>query len=142
VTTRRGLIAIALVALPFPSLAVGDPLAAAIAKATGGREPMDGGIMLAAPALAENGGQVPVTVTVESPQTEALHVEAIHLFATRNPTPGIATFRLSMAVAKAEVTTRIRLEEDQTVIAIAALSDGTLRRATAAVRVATGGCIG
>jgi sulfur-oxidizing protein SoxY len=140
-TTRRGLIAVALVALPFPALAAGDPLAAAIAEATGGREPSEGGIALAAPALAEHGGQVPVTVTVESPQTPALHVRAIHLFATRNPTPGIATFRLSLAVAKAEVTTRIRLAEDQTTIAIAEMSDGTLRRATAAIRVTTGGCI-
>lgn len=142
VTTRRGLIAIALVALPFPVLSSGDPLAAAIAEATGGRDSAEGGIALETPPLAENGGQVPVTVTVESPQTEAQHVRAIHLFATRNPTPGIATFRLSTAVAEAKVTTRIRLEEDQAIIAIAALSDGTLRRATAAVKVATGGCIG
>ncbi len=97
---------------------------------------------LAAPPLAENGGQVPVTVTVESPQTTSLHVRAIHLVATRNPTPGITTFRLSPAVARGEVTTRIRLAEDQTIIAIAELSDGTLRAATAAIRVATGGCLG
>jgi sulfur-oxidizing protein SoxY len=141
-TSRRGLVgALALVALPFPGLAADDPLAAAIAEATGGREPSEGGIALSVPALAENGGQVPVTVTVDSPQTPALHVRAIHLFATRNPTPGITTVRLSLAVAKAEVTTRIRLAEDQTIIAIADLSDGTLRRTAAAVRVTTGGCV-
>lgn len=141
-STRRGLLGtLVLVALPFPALAAGDPLATAIAEATGGRQPIDGGITLAAPTLAENGGQVPVTVTVESPQTPALWVRAIHLFATRNPTPGITTLRLSPAVAKAEVTTRIRLAEDQTVIAIAELSDGTLRRATASIRVSTGGCL-
>lgn len=141
-TPRRTLLgALALVTLPFPALAAGDPLAAAIAEATGGREPDEGGIALAAPAVAENGSQVPVTVTVDSPQTPALHVRAIHLFATRNPTPGITTLRLSPAVAKAEVTTRIRLAEAQTIIAIAELSDGTLRRTVASIGVTTGGCV-
>ncbi|QXM23864.1 thiosulfate oxidation carrier protein SoxY [Elioraea tepida] len=141
-TTRRGLIAVALVALPFPALASGDPVAAAIAEVTHGREPTKGAWRSPLPPLAENGGQVPVTVTVESPQTTSLHVCAIHLVAARNPTPGITTFRLSPAVARGEVTTRIRLAEDQTIIAIAELSDGTLRAATAAIRVATGGCLG
>lgn len=141
-TTRRTLLgAIALAAIPFPSLAAGDPLGEAIAAVTSGREPLEGGIVLSGPTLAENGAQVPVTVKVDSPQTPALWVRAIHLFATRNPTPGVATFRLSPAVARAEVTTRIRLAEDQTVIAIAELSDGTLRRAAAMIRVSTGGCV-
>lgn len=141
-TRRRDLVgAIAFAAIPFSSLAASDALAEAIAAATGGREPAEGGIVLSGPAVAENGNQVPVTVAVESPQTPALWVRAIHLFATRNPTPGIVTFRLSPAVPRAEVTTRIRLAEDQMVIAIAELSDGTLRRAVASIRVSTGGCV-
>ncbi len=140
-TRRQVLAALALAPLPFAAVADDDALARAIAEATGGRSPVDGGMTLAAPTVAENGGQVPVTVTVESPQTAALHVTAIHLFATRNPTPGIATFRLTQAVARPEVTTRIRLAEEQLVVAIAELSDGTLRRATASVRVTTGGCL-
>jgi sulfur-oxidizing protein SoxY len=141
-TTRRTLLGtLALLPLPWSALADDAALAAAIRAATGGRQPVDGGITLTLPARAENGGQVPVTVTVDSPQTEALHVSAIHLFATRNPTPGLAEMRLTAAVARAEVTTRIRLAEDQQVIAIAALSDGTLRRAVAAAQVASGGCL-
>ncbi|WP_291297220.1 thiosulfate oxidation carrier protein SoxY [Elioraea sp.] len=141
-TTRRTFIGfIALLPLPWQAVAADDDVAAAIREATGGREPVDGGITLTLPARAENGGQVPVTVAVESPQTEALFVTAIHLVATRNPTPGIASFALTPAVARAEVTTRIRLAEDQQVIAIAELSDGTLRRAVAAARVTVGGCI-
>lgn len=141
-TTRRTLLgALALIPLPVSALAADDALAAAIAEVTRGRPVQDGGVTLAAPALAENGGQVPVTVTVEVPQTLALSAAAIHLFATRNPTPGVASFRLSQAVAKPEVTTRIRLAEEQTIIALAELSDGTLRRAVAAVRVTTGGCL-
>lgn len=140
-TRRLFLGALALVPLPWQALAAEDALAAAIREVTGGREPTEGGITLAAPAVAENGGQVPVIVTVDVPQTALLSATAIHLFATRNPTPGIASFRLSRAVARAEVTTRIRLAEAQVVVAIAELSDGTLRRAVAEVRVTTGGCL-
>jgi sulfur-oxidizing protein SoxY len=141
-STRRVFLgALALASLPWAAVAAEDALAAAIREATGGREPVEGGITLTAPAVAENGGQVPVTVTVDVPQTALLSATAIHLFATRNPTPGIASFRLSTALARAEVTTRIRLAEAQAVIAIAELSDGTLRRAVAEVRVTTGGCL-
>ncbi|WP_144185236.1 thiosulfate oxidation carrier protein SoxY [Elioraea rosea] len=141
-TSRRAfLAALALAPVPFAAVAEAGALDRAIAEATGGRTPTDGGVTLSAPTVAENGGQVPVTVTVESPQDGTLHVTAIHLFATRNPTPGVASFRLTRAVAKPEVTTRIRLAEEQVVVAIAELSDGTLRRATASVRVTTGGCL-
>ena len=102
----------------------------------------DGGpIALRLPAVAENGGQVPLTVSVESPMTEADHVTAIHVFATRNPTPGVASFHLSPALGRAEVQTRIRLAEDQRVVALARLSDGRVLRAAAEARVVTGGCL-
>ena len=102
----------------------------------------DGGMVLRLPALAENGGQVPVTVAVDSPMTIADHVTRIHLLATRNPTPGLASFTLSPALARAELQTRIRLAEDQQVVALAVLADGRVRRAVAETRVVTGGCIG
>ena len=96
---------------------------------------------LRAPPVAENGGQVPVTVLVDSPQTAESHVTAIHVFATRNPTPGVASFRLTPLMARAEVQTRIRVAEDQRIIAVASMSDGTVRRTAAELRVTTGGCL-
>jgi len=138
--TRRALL-IGIALLPLPAAAAEGTLEAAIAAVTGGRPVRDGGMAITAPAVAENGGQVPVTVTVEAAQDRTLRATAIHLFATRNPTPGIASFRLSASVAKPEVTTRIRLAEEQVVVALAELSDGTVRRATVSVRVSTGGCL-
>ncbi|MBB3897395.1 thiosulfate oxidation carrier protein SoxY [Roseococcus suduntuyensis] len=134
---RRALLT--LLALPWPAAAAG--LQEAIRDAVGEGAFTEAGITLALPATAENGGQVPLTVQVESPQTEALHVTAIHIFATRNPTPGVASFRLTPLLARAEVQTRIRLAEHQQVIAIAVMSDGTRRRAVAEARVSTGGCL-
>jgi len=118
-----------------------DAVAAAIRAQIGSRVPSDTGMTLRLPPVAENGGQVPVTVIVDSPMTASDHVTAIHLFATANPTPGIASFRLSPAIGRAEVQTRIRLAAAQTVIAIAELSDGSVRRATARADVTQGGCL-
>ena len=142
-TTRRAALgaALALLALPWVALAEEAALVAAIREQIGDAEPREGGIALRAPALAENGGQVPITVLVESPQTAAEHVTAIHVFATRNPTPGVASFRLTPLLARAEVQTRIRLAEDQRIVVLAQLSDGTVRRASAEIRVTTGGCL-
>lgn len=113
----------------------------AIRDLVGEAVPVDGGITLQAPALAENGAFVPVTVAVDSPMTAADHVRAIHLIATKNPTPGIASYRLGPANGRAVVSTRIRLAEHQTIIALAETSDGTVRRAVASVRVTVGGCL-
>jgi sulfur-oxidizing protein SoxY len=139
--TRRALLAASLVMLPWAAAAQEDSLAAAIREQIGDAEPQEGGIVLRVPAIAENGGQVPVSVIVPSPQTAAEHVTAIHLFATRNPTPGIASFRLTPLMARAEVQTRIRLAEDQRLIVLAQLSDGRVLRAAAEIRVTTGGCL-
>jgi len=140
--TRRGALGAALVLIALPAGAATEgELDAAIREQVGDARIEDGGITLRAPVVAENGGQVPVTVLVDSPQTAAQHVSAIHLFATRNPTPGVASFRLTPLLARAEVQTRIRLSEEQRVIALAQMSDGSVRRAVAEVRVTMGGCL-
>ena len=122
-------------------MAAEDPLRAAIAQVVGDAPVTDGGIALRAPAVAENGGQVPIGVVVDSPMTASDHVTAIHVFATRNPTPGIASFRLTPLLARAEIQTRIRLAEAQQVIVLAQTSDGRVLRAAAEIRVTTGGCL-
>lgn len=137
--TRRATLSLAL--LPFAAVAQEDALNAAIRAEIGTATPQEGGITLRVPPVAENGGQVPVTVLVDSPQNAARHVTAIHLFATRNPTPGIASFKLGPALARAEIQTRIRIAENQTLVVLARMNDGTVQRATAEIRVATGGCL-
>ena len=133
--------ALSLVLLPFAALAQDDALAAAIRAEIGDAAPQEGGITLRVPPVAENGGQVPVTVLVDSPQTTARHATAIHLFATRNPTPGIASFKLGPALARAEIQTRIRIAENQVLVVVARMNDGSVHRATTEIRVSTGGCL-
>jgi sulfur-oxidizing protein SoxY len=138
--TRRS--CLALLVLPFAAAAqTEEALSAAIRDAVGDKLATDGGITLRVPALAENGGQVPLGIVVESPMTAQDHITAIHVFASRNPTPGVATFRLTPLLARAEVQTRIRLAEDQRLIVLAETSTGRVMRASAEMRVGAGGCL-
>jgi len=141
---RRGFLAgaAALVLLPVPAAAVtlAPDVAAALEAILDGRTPVEGGIVIDAPAVADNGAQVPVTISVDSPMTEADHVTAIHILATLNPAPGIARFHLTPHLTRAEVATRIRLAEAQEFLVLAELSDGTVRQAAARTAVTLGGC--
>ncbi|MDX2104443.1 MAG: sulfur oxidation protein SoxY [Alphaproteobacteria bacterium] len=141
--SRRGVVAGLVLVVTAPALATTLPpdAEAEQKRLIGDAIPQDGGVILRLPETAENGAQVPVTVGVEAAQTVERHVTAIHLIATRNPTPGIATLRFTPASGRAQATTRIRLAEGQTVVALAVWNDGTVRRATATVQVAVGGCI-
>lgn len=132
----------ALMMVPVPAAATDLPpdVAAAVAAILHGRTAEEGGITLDAPSVAENGAQVPVTITVDSPMTEDEHVTALHILATANPAPGIGTFRLTPHLARAEVFTRIRLAEAQTVLVLAELSDGRVLQAAARTTVSVGGC--
>ncbi|MSO91098.1 MAG: sulfur oxidation protein SoxY [Acetobacteraceae bacterium] len=140
---------VALLALPWTAVLAGTAeagmteadLMAAIRERIGDAPIIDGGVELRLPGTAENGAQVPLIVIADSPMTVTDYVAAIHLFATRNPTPGIASFHLSPALARAEVQTRIRIAEEQTVIALAVHADGQVRRAVVSLKVTTGGCL-
>jgi len=99
------------------------------------------GLELELPLVSEDGSSIPLTVRAASPMTADDHVSEIHLFAAANPTPEIATFRLSPLAGRAQIMTRIRLNESQTVIAIARTSAGKLLAAARDVRVTVSGCM-
>ncbi len=143
-TPRRGLGALALVALlPLPAAAqLTAPAQAALDRLRAGRPLAEGRITLRLPNIAENGNAVPLSVTVESPMTEADHVTRIHVLADRNPTPEVASFELTRAMGRAQADTRIRLGETQDVIVLAEMNDGRIFTARAEVKVTIGGCGG
>ncbi len=97
----------------------------AIRKLTGANPVTKGRVKLVVPPLVENGHLVPLTVSVESPMTEADHVTAIHVFTERNPLPEMASFRIGPRAGRAYVATRVRLADTQNVIAIAQMNDGS-----------------
>jgi sulfur-oxidizing protein SoxY len=97
----------------------------AIRGVIGESEPQQGKVKLELPPIVENGNTVPLAVSVDSPMTEADHVESIHIFNQKNPQPYVAAFKLSPRTGNARVATRIRLADSQRVAAIARMSDGS-----------------
>lgn len=116
-------------------------LAAAVEAFTGGADVRSGRVRLEIPPLVENGNAVGVTVTVESPMSDADHVRRIALFNAKNPLPEVAIFRLGPRSGQARVSTRIRLATSQSVMAVAELSDGSFWSDGAEVIVTLAACI-
>jgi sulfur-oxidizing protein SoxY len=110
------------------------------AKLVGGATPVEGKITVDLPEIAENGNFVPITISVDSPMTDADYVKAIHLLSTANPVAHVATFRLSPLNAVARVQSRMRLAKTQDVVTLAELSSGQMLIATTLVKVTIGGC--
>jgi sulfur-oxidizing protein SoxY len=103
---------------------------------------IEGKVKLDLPEIAENGNTVPMTVTVESPMTEASHVTDVLVLADGNPNAGVATFHFTPASGVAEANTRIRLATTQNIIAVAKMNDGSFVTASKQVKVTIGGCGG
>jgi sulfur-oxidizing protein SoxY len=113
----------------------------AIRKVVGSAAVKPGRVKLDLPPLSENGNAVPLTVSVESAMSQADHVKAIHVFNEKNPQPDVVSFHLGPRAGRATVSTRIRLADTQTVVAIAELSDGSFWSARAAVVVTLAACL-
>jgi sulfur-oxidizing protein SoxY len=85
----------------------------------------EGRVTLEVAPLVENGNAVPITVYVDSPMTTTDRVLEIVVFNERNPQRDVARFTLGSGCARAEVSTRVRLQTSQQLVALARLSDGT-----------------
>ncbi len=99
-----------------------------------------GKVRLDVPPLVENGNTVPLVVAVDSPMLVDQHVVSIHIFNEKNPQPNVGNFYLGPRAGRAQISTRIRLSDTQTLIAIAKLSDGSFWSATADVVVTLAAC--
>ena len=102
----------------------------------------DSDIYFDLPEIAENGNQVKVAFSIESPMTEADHVKTVYVFADGNPEPDVAQFNFTPAMGACSATTRMRLSKTQNVTVLAALSDGSFAKADTTVKVTIGGCGG
>ena len=113
-----------------------EALDAAIAELFGERDVHDSAqITLTAPDVAENGRVVPVEVAADLPG-----VETITLLSDGNPYPLLARAHLTPAVAP-RLSIRVKLGQSANLMALVE-ADGTLYRATRAVKVTAGGCSG
>jgi sulfur-oxidizing protein SoxY len=146
-TTRRdvlgGLAVASLAALVRiePARATPATMKAALRRVVGEAEEKKGKVHIDVPALVENGNSVALTVQVDSPMTEADHVKAIHVFNELNPQPNVISAYIGPHAGVAKITTRFRLADTQTVVAIAQMSDGSFWSASADVVVTLPACL-
>jgi sulfur-oxidizing protein SoxY len=112
----------------------------ALKKIIGQSVPLEEGVTLELPEIAENGNIVPYKLAVASPMTEDDYVERLHLLSTANPQAAVATFHFTTLSGAATVTGRMRLAKTQDVVAVAETSTGKLLIGRQNVKVTIGGC--
>ena len=113
----------------------------AIRKVVGDAQVRPGKVKLDLPPLIDNGNTVPLSVTVDSPMTEADHVTAVHIVNQKNPQPHVISVTLGPRAGRARVSTRIKLADSQEVVAIAEMSDGSFWTESADVIVTIAACV-
>ena len=96
-------------------------------------------ISLDAPVRAEDAAIVPIAIKTRLPQTAARYIDKVYLIIDNNPTPISAIFRFTPQSGRADIETRVRIDEYTHVRAIAETNDGQLHMATRFVK-ASGGC--
>ena len=98
-------------------------------------------VTLSLPMLADNGHMVPLSLKVESPMTEASHITHVYLISQRNPVPLMAKFVMGPWSGRADLSTRVRLSGNQSVVALARLSDGNFIYDVQEVVVTEAACV-
>lgn len=91
------------------------------------------------PARAEDAAVVPVTMRALVPQTPTRWVRKLHLVIDNNPSPMGAVFSYTPDSGRAQIETRVRVEEYTTVRAVAEFNDGKLVMVSRFLK-ASGGC--
>lgn len=105
----------------------------------GAATPTTEGISLHLPNVSDSGAFLPLRLSVAQSQDD--FPETVHLIAPQNPFPQVAVFRFTPLAGRARIATRIRLDDSQTVIAVARMRSGAVRVAERAIRIASSGCI-
>ena len=113
----------------------------AVRKVVGDAEVRRGKVKLDVPPLIDNGNSVPLSVIVDSPMTSADHVKAIHVFTEKNPQPNVLSAYLGPRAGRAAVSTRARIADTGTVMAIAQMSDGSFWSDSVQVVVTLSACL-
>ncbi len=124
-----------------PAAATPETMQRAIRQVVGEVPVKKGRVTLDVPALVENGNSVALTIEVASPMTAQDHVKAIHVFNEKNPLPNVISAHLGPRAGRAKITTRFRLADTQTIVAIAEMSDGSFWSASADVIVTLQACL-
>jgi sulfur-oxidizing protein SoxY len=96
-------------------------------------------VTLETPTRAEDAAIVPVSIRAQFPQASDRYVQKLWLIIDNNPSPIAAVFQFTLESGRADIETRMRVEQYTHVRAVALTNDGKLYMATNYVK-ASGGC--
>lgn len=102
-------------------------------------EASDDALVLDTPVRAEDAAVVPIAIRTRLPQTASSYVEKLYLIIDNNPSPISAIFSFTPLAGRADIETRVRVDEYTFVRAVAQMNDGRLLMRTRWVK-ASGGC--
>jgi sulfur-oxidizing protein SoxY len=102
-------------------------------------EKADKVIQLDAPFRAEDAATVPISIKTQLQQNPNDYVKKVYLLVDKNPSPIAAVFTFTPDSGRADLETRIRLEEYSYVRVVAEMNDGKLYSVARYVK-ASGGC--
>jgi sulfur-oxidizing protein SoxY len=122
--------------LPDPETAIWKKLKSSLFE---NRPISSGAVELTAPTRAEDGAVVPIAIRAKSLQRPERYIRRLYLIVDNNPSPIAAVIDLTPESGRADIETRIRVEQYSYVRAVAELSDGTLSAQARFVK-ASGGC--
>ena len=99
----------------------------------------DSVVVLEAPARAEDAAVVPIALRAQFEQKPERHVRRMTLVIDNNPSPLAAVFTYTLDSGRADIETRVRIDEYTYVRTIAETGDGQLHMSKRFVK-ASGGC--
>jgi sulfur-oxidizing protein SoxY len=96
-------------------------------------------ISLRAPARAQDASTVPIGISTRTEQTLERFVSKVYLIIDQNPSPVAAIFTFTPDSGRADIETRVRVEDYTWMRAVAEMNDGRLFMSARYVKAA-GGC--
>lgn len=138
--SRRGVLAAGLAACAGPLHADEAMMRRAITQDLGGRPAPLGNIVFDMPEFSDSGSSVPMSLHVPCAMTDLDHPRVVRVYAAENPRPRIAAFHFTPACGEARISTRVRLDSFQDVVAVAEMADGRNFQAVRRVNVTYGAC--
>ena len=124
--------------LPLPD----EPVEATLKRLFGNRalQSGDGKIKFELPLIAEDGGNVAISVDASLPVSGPNRVSSIYIVSDKNRRPMLAKFSFTPESGKAFIATSVRLATTTDVRAIVEISDGMLYAVSKNVRLTISGC--
>jgi sulfur-oxidizing protein SoxY len=96
-------------------------------------------IELVTPVRAEDAAVVPIAIRTRLAQSPGLYAKRLFLIIDNNPAPLAAVFKLTPELGRADIETRVRIEEYTNIRVVAEMSDDSLHMVSRYVK-ASGGC--